>query len=150
MRTLCVKYKAKLYPVFFRMFHPYNIRSKIRDHSIPEICLLFRSNDHSISRRDISTFKSLLVHLFYIYSRSRYVHFYIQMCVCKKIHLSYFVPLWPNYSIRFQVNTISFRFGIPLIQSWTYSEDTSPLQKTPDFSNEKFYQRERGNLQSIA
>lgn len=130
--------QSKVISNFFRMPHPHSIRSKKRDHSIPEICLLFRSSDRSISRRDISTFKSFLVHLFYIYSHSRYIHFYI--CVCVKIHLPYFVPLWSNYSIGFRVNTVSFRLGIPLIQSWTYLKDTNRC-KTPDSSNEKFYQR---------
>lgn len=87
MRTIVCEIQSKVIPNFFSNVPSRNIRSKKRDHSIPEICLLFRSSNHSISRRDISTFKSLLVHLFYIYSRPRYVHFYI--CVCVKIHLSF-------------------------------------------------------------
>lgn len=138
MRIIVCEIQSKVIFHFFRMSYPHNIRSKKHDHSMPEIYLLFHSNDHSISHYDISTFKSLLVHLFYIYSRSRYVHFYI--CVYVKIHLPYFGFSVAHYSVRFRVNTISFRLGVSLIHSWTYLEDTNHC-KSPDFSNERFYQR---------
>lgn len=60
---------------FFQIPHSRYIRKSVTVRY--QIRLLFRSNDHGISRRDISTFKSLLVRLFYIYSR--YVHFYIRV-----------------------------------------------------------------------
>lgn len=71
--------KAELYPIFFfRMPHSRNIRKSVTIRyqifvysSVPAIT--------GISRRDISTLKSLLVRLFYIYSR--YVHFYIYIYV---------------------------------------------------------------------
>lgn len=80
MRMFVCEIQSKVILNFFRISNPHSIRFKKRDHSIPEICLLFRSSDRSISRRDISTFKSFLVHLFYIYSHSRYIHFYMRMC----------------------------------------------------------------------
>lgn len=135
MRIIVCEIQSKVISNFFRMSYLHNIWSKKRDHSIPEIYLLFHSNDHSISHYDISTFKSLLVHLFYIYSRSRYVHFYI--CVCKNSS-SIFCFSVAHYSVRFWVNTISFHLSVSLIHSWTYLEDTNRC-KSPDSSNKRFY-----------
>lgn len=88
---------TELYPIFFFFYqipHSRYVRKSVTVRY--QIRLLFRSNDHGISRRDISTFKSLLVRLFYIYSR--YVHFYIRVYMTI-FYISFF---WPNYSSTFE------------------------------------------------
>lgn len=97
--AVCETEKAELYPIFFFfecLIRATNIRKSVAIRY--QIRLLFRSSNHGISRRDISTFKSLLVRLFYIYSR--YVHFYICAYMWEFIFRILF--FWPNYSYTFE------------------------------------------------
>lgn len=125
------------------MLHSRNIRKSVTIRY--QIRLLFRSSDHGISRRDISTFKSLLVRLFYIYSR--YVHTLLHVRICEEIHFPHFVLLAQLF-IHFRAGSILFCLGIPFMQSWMYLEDTS-RRNTLDFFNENFY-RSSGNVQNTA
>jgi len=134
--TMCETKKAEFYPIFFFFFHTPHSRNVRKSVTIRyQIRLLFRFSDHGISRRDISTFKSLLVRLFYIYSR--YVHLYIRVYV--RIHFPHFVLLAQLF-VHFCL--ILFRVGIPLMQSCMYLEDTN-RRNTLNLFNKSFYRRSK-------